>query len=238
MAQVPRQVGACRLEGRALAARVRRPEIVNGAARQVGDYSLRVVDSETPRVIRVRGSEYRVLVQAGPVTIEVNKDGYHPKSASLEVRSFVHQDIEIEPVNPPAVFNGGYWMTLSADPASCGLLPRELRERRYAVDVAQQGVSLTLHMSDPTLTGQKVQGQIRGNALSFYLWSPDAYYGIGVYSLEERLDDTRRLVVVGSAQASVADGGANGQVNGTWEVLGSPEVQRCEGVHALRIDPR
>ena len=208
----------------------------------VRDYSLRIADSERTQVILVDGPDYRVLVQPGPVTLEVTKEGYQPKTASIDVQGNVRHDIEVEPVTPPATFIGPFWMTLIADPATCGALPPDLRTRRYAVDVGQTGVALTLHFSDPALTGQKRDGRIRGSTLSFDLWDSDwFYYGLGSPSIEEKLDDTHRLIVLGSVTGTVSGTGATGKLSGVWRVeenLVAVAAQSCSGVHGVRFDRR
>ena len=201
--------------------------------------SLRVTDSEKSQMITPGDADYRASVREGPVTIEVTKQGYHPKTVSVEVHGSVRQDIEIEPLTPAAAFAGSYWMTLSADPPSCGTLPAALRTRRYAVDVEQAGAALTLQMSDSRLTGERVPGRLDGNALSFQLWSPDWYYGMGAPTVEETLDDTRRLVIVGGVRGEVSPSGAAGQLTGTWTLLENVTVTgACEGVHGVRFDRR
>jgi len=205
----------------------------------VEGYTLRAVDGEKSQEIRVEGSEYRVLVQEGPVTIEVTKDGYQTGTVSLDVHAFTRHDLEIAPVTQPAAYTGPFWMTLSADPAACGSLPADLRTRRYAVDVGQAGAAVTIDFSDPRLTGEKAYGQVHGNALSFDLSGPDWYYGTGGYTLEEKLDDARRLVIVGPATASVRDGEAVGQLSGNWTLqVDKQDAQSCNGAHEVRFARR
>ena len=208
-----------------------------GAA--VVGYAVRVVDSERSQVFSSDGSGYRAMVQEGPVTIEVTKEGYHPKTVSIDTRRGLRHDIEIEPVMPPAAFNGSYWMTLSADPATCGSLPPELRTRRYAVGVTQERAALTVHLSDPKLTGQKTDGRIHGNALSLDLLAPDWYYGTGAPSIEEKLDETHRLFIVGAVSGTVTGAAATGQLSGWWEWHeGFLRIGGSTGVHGVRFERR
>jgi len=205
----------------------------------VTGFAVRVVDSGRSQLLQADGSGYRALVQEGPVTIEVTKDGYHPKTVAADTGNGLRHDIEIEPVTPPAAFSGTYWMMLSADPAACGLLPLELRTRRYAVFVSQAGAAVTIHVSDPKLTGQRTDGRIHVNALSFDLLAPDWYYGMGAPSIEEKLDETHRLFIVGTVSGTVNETGATGQLAGWWDLHeGLVRTSGCTGVHGVRIERR
>jgi hypothetical protein len=176
------------------------------------------------------------------VTIEVIKEGYRTKTVSVEVPATHRQDIEIDPETPPAAFNGPRWISLAADPAcgsGPGTLPPSLRARRYAVDVEQAGARLTVRFTDSRLTGQNAGGEIHGTALSFNLWGPDWYYTDLPYTLEEPLDDTKRLVFLGSVEASVAGVGAAGQLDGRWELQeNDAAAAACERIHGVRFERR
>lgn len=205
-----------------------------------GDFSIKASDAEGVKEATVYGdSQYAVIVKEGPVTLEVVKDGYHTLVETVEVRgSALRHDVEIKPVTPPAAFTGAFWMTLSADPVTCASFNPELQTRRYAVDVGQAGAAVTLHLSDPKLMGQQVAGEIHGTALSFDLEAPDWYYG-GSYSLEESLDDTRRLVIAGTVRGTVSESGATGQLSGTWTLQENlVDARGCQGLHAVRFDRR
>jgi hypothetical protein len=184
---------------------------------------------------RLVNGRYAIYGVAGDTLIRVSGRGYREHNQRIVVTDHTMLEVEMVPERPRAVISGDYTLTITADPASCGVLPEVLRVRRYAAHVTQLGPEILVTLGDgssPTtnLVGNRFGGRLDADNMraSFNLAITWYYYGFyhARYhpppDVAERLSGTTYLFISGGAATSVSERSLSGTLRGAIQVVEMP----------------
>lgn len=166
---------------------------------------------------------------AGPVRLELAKDGYHAETRTLEVADHTTRvDVEFRLVRPHPDLSGVYTLTLSASERcgtglGSGSLPDEARSRSYTMNVAQEGPRLRSELSGPGVGGSPFVGRLEPGRIVWDFYNDNDMISVDV--VIDRLPSGALFVASGSAALSLSGGSFAGTLNGALEVL-DPARQR------------
>lgn len=146
------------------------------------------------------GGSFALYGVAGPVEIEVRKDGYRTSVRQLDVSAHGTRDFDLETERARPDFTGTYALTISA--ASCqtqrGVLPDDAKRRVYTASIAQDAGRLTVTLSDADLIvtngyGNRFFGFADPDgSITFPIGYGDLYYNdyLGHFDIVERYSTT------------------------------------------------
>lgn len=151
--------------------------------------------------------------------LRISTSGYVPLAQSLPFTGHGSQVFRLTPAGPQPSYDGNY--TLGIDSTGCPV-PSDLRSRRYDAVVTQDGLQLTVSLTEPRFQihtngrGNRFFGQVLGGGASFTL-QPFAvsyyYYSLLSYpDVAERLSDGTYLVPAGAVVMAGSPAGLSGQV--------------------------
>ena len=188
-----------------------------------------LVTSGTGQGLSARGGFFRLYGVAGPVQLELRKDGFHTASYQVNVVEHMTRDFEVVSIRRPD-FGGTYTLTLTASPDCTGIrsFPEEARRREYIATVSHEGARIAVSLSGADF----LTANGRGNGFEGQLWTyerasfkfSDAYWdeydGTFVpvaFDIAERVGDST-VAFVGGVSAQITDSRFSGDLWGTIAV--------------------
>jgi hypothetical protein len=175
------------------------------------------------------GAFFRLYGVAGPVQLELRKNGFLTALPQVNVVGHMSRDFEVVSERRPD-YRGTYTLTLTASPDCTGIrdLPEEARRREYIATVSHDGawIGVTLNGADFLTAngrGNGFAGQLSTyERVSFKISdaSWDDVYGDfvpGPFDIAERVGDLT-VVFAGLASADVTASGFSGTFGGTIAV--------------------
>ena len=162
---------------------------------------------------------YAIYGVAGRVTLEAKKSGYNNQIVEITVdrpQQGANFNVSLAGGRPNVA--GTYELTVTADAECAAALPPEARRRRYTATVTQDGVELSVVMSDADYvvtngTGDRFNGRVTFDGVRFFLMDELYYYYTG-FAIIERFSATA-LLVHGLAAATATSTGYSGRLGGT-----------------------
>jgi hypothetical protein len=159
---------------------------------------------------------YRFDGVAGETTLRVTRDGYQSVEAKFGVVSHRNYDIELPLLAPRANVSGTYNLTITvADHCGVGLgtgnIPEEARVRTYTTDVRQDGPTLSLTVSGPSIAHDprvSFPGKVIPGGLEFFFPEYESPH------FADRLPSSRFLGVFGSVAAVGSGNRFTGKLDG------------------------
>jgi hypothetical protein len=148
------------------------------------------------------GGAFAFYGVAGPVQIEVKKEGYRTIVRPMDVTEHTRLDFDLETEQSRPDFRGTYTLTISAAPclATVGVFPAEAERRVYTASVAQDvgRITVTLSGADLIVTngyGNRFVGMaMPDGSIEFSLGAGDFYYTnsgyYGHFDVVERFGQT------------------------------------------------
>ena len=190
-----------------------------------------LVTSGTGQGLISQGSAdfFRLYGVAGPVQLELRKDGFHTASYEVNVTDHMTRDFEVVSIRRPD-YRGTYTLTLTASSDCTGLrnFPEEARRREYIATVSHEGARIAVSLSGADF----LTANGRGNGFEGQLWTyerasfkfSDAYWdeydGTFVpvaFDIAERVGDST-VAFVGGVSAQITDSRFSGDLWGTIAV--------------------
>jgi hypothetical protein len=185
-----------------------------------------LVLSGTGQGLSSQGGFFRLYGVAGPVQLELRKDGFHTASYQVNVSEHMTRDFEVVSIRRPD-YRGSYTLTLTASSDCTGFrnLPEEARRREYIATVSHEGARIAVSLSGADFltangrgngfVGQLVTYERVDFKISDAYW--DEYYGTFVpraFDIAERVGDST-VVFEGFGSAQITDSRFSGSFDGT-----------------------
>lgn len=167
------------------------------------------------------GGRFALYGVAGPVQIEVKKDGYRNNVQQIDVSAHGTHDFVLEAERARQDYRGTYTLTISAaEPCVTqrGVLPDEAKRRVYTASIAQDAGQLTVTLTDADFivtngSGSRFFGFVDPDeTITFPVGYGDLYYAdyLGHFDIVERFGATAFM-----AGGTVTASGTPQRISGT-----------------------
>ena len=194
--------------------------VVESSGRVISGVSIDVVSGTGTGLHATTNSqgEYALYGVAGSVQLRVSADGYSPQTSDIVVTSDGSTDsFTLTPLETPVDVSGAWTMTLAPSAQCPAAFPDIARGRAYQVHFTQQGTSLKVDVSSPTLTDYnpgKDYGTVLGSQLRFFLLGNTDYGDWSVGNLVDHLSSTETLDFEGTVHGTIAGSRVQGTLDG------------------------
>jgi len=196
---------------------------------QVGNATVEVISGPANQTLTNSGGFYELFGMTDNSIVRFGKTGYFDERRTVTSATDPQRlDVEITPRTAPTTVAGTYRMTITA-PASCTILPADLRIRTYTARIDQNAARLVVTLSDAAFVSKKntFSGTVYGDSVTFNMGAGGYYYYYYGAPIQELLPGGQTLGIYGTMTSSATAQSISGTLVGGFTLRANTNSRSC-----------